>query len=356
MISRHNFTVILVFLCLLSCCPRTKGESNLVEFTTQGKKVRGLRLVEFANETVVIGLDGWLHSLAPDHTVQPIDGSYEPLPAAQLRNELRAEFGRDYEVIATNHFLVVQPVGRGNRWPDLFEQSHRSFITFMTRRGVDVRKGRFPMVAVVLPDEQTMYNEFRRMKIDKPRVAGLYANASNRIITHDAGGSRWTAETVRHEVAHQSAFNSGVHSRLNDTPKWITEGLGQMFEPTSMADQRAGASLNDMTNAPSLKKLQSKFDLADPREFAQAIEQIVASDAMFKDDKQVELAYAVSWSMMFYLAQRQPEAFATMLNHTASRPPFIEYDRDQRRQDFLRIVGQDEFAFSKHLAHFLLTL
>ena len=57
--------------------------------------------------------------------------------------------------------------------------------------------------------------------------------------------------------------------------------------------------------------------------------------------------------MMFYLSEREPKAFAGLLNHTASRPPFQEYTRKERLKDFERIVGVDTFEFSKRLAWYL---
>jgi Protein of unknown function (DUF1570) len=324
-----------------------------VEFTASGKLQQGLKLVEFAQEIVIIGRDGWLHTLKPSSDIRVVPGEYEPIPAAQLRNELRAEFGRSFEVLATKNFLVVQPVGRGDQWPNMFEQSHRAFLTFMRRRGVEVLEGRFPMVAVVLPDEQSMYAEFKKQKIDMSRVAGVYSSGSNRVITHDSGQLEYTAATVRHETAHQSAFNSGVHSRLNDTPKWITEGVGQMFEPAAMSDIRRINSVDETINHESLALLRKTYDLNDPAALAQAIESLVLDDSMFDQDAEVETAYAVAWAMMFYTAHRQPDAFAAILNHTSSRPPFVDYKRSEKMKDFERLVDANALELSKRLTRFL---
>ncbi len=40
-----------------------------------------------------------------------IDEKYEPASVVELRNELRNEFGPEFEVVATKNFLVVQPKG-----------------------------------------------------------------------------------------------------------------------------------------------------------------------------------------------------------------------------------------------------
>lgn len=329
---------------------------GLVEFFASGKLHRGMPLVDLAHEMIVIGRDGWLHSLDPrdrEAKIRAVDGRYQPASAAELRSELRSEFGSDFEVVATKNFLVVQPKGRGDRWPDLFEQSHRSFVSYMSKRGVNVRDGRFPMVAVVFPDQGAMYAEFERMKIDISRVSGLYANSSNRVMTHDGGRLSSIAATVRHEAAHQSAFNSGVHSRVNDTPKWISEGIGQMFEPPAMTDTRGGSPLTDRANRDSQRFINATYNGRDDVQFSRDVMQLISDDSMFQSDTQIDNAYAVSWAMMFYLAERQPQAFAKMLNHTAGRPPFQEYTRRDRIRDFERIVEVDTFEFSKRVSWFL---
>ena len=251
---------ISLALTLVFCSTTASAQGPaLVEFFSAGKTKRGLALVELANEVVVLGRDGWLHSVDPNgrSPIRRVSGQYSPVSAIEIRNELTAEFGRDFEVLTTKNFLVVQPRGRGQRWPDLFEQSHRSFVTYMSKRGVNVRKGRFPMVAVVFPDQKAMYDEFTRLNIDVSRVAGLYSNKSNRVMTHDGGRIDLTAETVRHEAAHQSAFNYGVHSRVTDTPKWITEGIGQMFESANMTDSRAGAHARERVNRESMRFIRA---------------------------------------------------------------------------------------------------
>lgn len=338
--------------------PGSAQPPDVVEFSAQGRLQTGLRLIRQRDGSVIMGRDGWLHAIdaAGSGPIQPVDHGYEPLSAAELRNRLRSEFRNGFEVSATPHFLVVQPRGRGRRWPDLFEQSHRAFISYLGKRGVRIREGRFPMVAVVYPDRSSMFSAFRSLDIDVSRVAGVYSNQSNRVMTHDGGRYERIASTVRHEAAHQSAFNSGVHSRVNDTPQWITEGLGQMFEPPAMAEPARTSRLRDRVNAESLKVLAGRFDVRRGPEFSAAVTDLVRSDAMFEDRDRVDEAYAVSWAMMFFLAERQPESFAGLLNFTATRPPFRTYTAGQRMIDFERVVGCDLIAFSSRVHWFIASL
>ena len=356
---RSTRSVLVIFLVAISSFA-TRGEcqnTGLVEFFSAGKLQRGMPLVDLVHEMIVLGRDGRLHSLDPqqDDNIRRVDGKYKPTSATELRNELQAEFGRNFEVVATNNFLVVQPKGRGRRWPDLFEQSHRSFTSYMSKRGVKVRNGRFPMVAVVFPDQGSMYDEFNRLKIDMSRVSGIYSNESNRVMTHDGGHLSLIAQTVRHEAAHQSAFNSGIHSRVTDTPKWITEGIGQVFESPGMGARRA-SQVRERANEDSMRLIEAKLRGRDEVHFDKVLLQLIGDDELFHNDRTVDKAYAVSWAMMFYLAERQPKDFARLLNFTSSRPPFRKYTRQQRIKDFETIVGVQSLEFSNRVKRFLQTL
>jgi hypothetical protein len=214
------------------------------------------------------------------------------------------------------------------------------------------------MVAIVFPDANAMYQAFESENIDVKRVAGLYSGDSNRVMAHDGGQSAQTEATVRHEAAHQSAFNSGIHSRVNDTPRWITEGVGQMFEPSAMTDPRGTTRLADRVNQESLRYLQKNFDRGAGKdtEFSEAVMQLLSDDSMFENQKQIDDAYAISWAMMFYLAERDSDAFAQILNHTATRPPFQSYSRGERLNDFEQFTGLETFEFSKRVSRFLQSL
>jgi len=330
-----------------------------VRFFVNSEWQTGLHLIDSSTESLIMAADGWLHTVAADERQQKIlttEERFRPASAMAMRNQLRAEFGSGFEVVATANFLVVQPRGRGDRWPEMFEDSHRSFVEFMAKRGVKVRNGRFPMVAVVLPDAAAMYAELDRLGIDVSRVAGIYANRCNRVMTHDGGRLADIATTVRHEAAHQSAFNTGVHSRVNDTPSWITEGIGQMFEPEALASGHAGAPLVDQINQESIEHLRDHFSLSNSEEINAWVERLVDGDKAFGNAANVHTAYAVAWAMMFYLSQRDSDAFADYLNFTATRPPFETYRRGQRRIDFERITGTDTVTFSNRLTRYLASL
>jgi hypothetical protein len=349
---------VVCFIVWISTVPATAQIPGIIEFVSSGKRQQGLALVELAHEMVVLGRDGSIRSIDPNSksNVHLPRQKYTPIEMPELRNRLRAEFGPHFEVVTTKNYLVVQPKGRGDRWPRLFEQSHRSFKSYLSKRGVNVREGRFPLVAVVYPDQTAMQRALRAEKIDVSRVAGIYFNETNRIMTHDGGRLAQIAATVRHEAAHQSAFNSGVHSRITDTPKWITEGIGQLFETASMTQSQSASRVADRANAESMYLIKKDLSGLNEVHFHKAVMRLLSDDLMFDSERDVYKAYAVSWAMMFYLAERQPRDFAKLLNYTAKRPAFRNYERADRLKDFEQIVGHDPLEFSTRVRRFLESL
>jgi len=333
------------------------SEPSLVEFTNEGRSYVGLSLARSLSTWLILSNDGQLHYLESEaafRDVKTLDGDFVPASTIELRSSLVREFGPSFEVIATQHFLVVQPRGRGTKWPDTFEQLHRQFTHQLRQRGVNVRKGKFPMVAVVMPDRAMLHAELNRQKLPTANIAGIYIANSNRVYTHDSGNDSSTLPVLRHEAAHQSAFNSNIHSRLNATPKWITEGLGMMFEPAAMADGRSSTVLQ-RAQMDALVKLRIRYS-DEQNSLPIDVRRLIADDIMFEHSRDVEHAYNISWLMMFYLSERRPAVFAKYLNLTTSRPPFIEYSKQQRLNDFQSITGQTIDTFASDLTRFVESL
>lgn len=349
----------LIFLGLsLSGFVARAAAPSMVEFQEGQQTRRGIPIMDFSHEMVVLGRDGQLHTLRGNarERVRTLPTPYEPATILEMRSNLQKEFGRDFEVLSTQHFLVVQPRGRGKRWPEMFEQSHRAFVNYMSRRGVKIRRGRFPMVAVVMPDESAMYSELKRMEVNAKRVAGIYALESNRVITHDGGHLRYIGATLRHEAAHQSAYNYNVHSRVVVTPRWVTEGIGQMFEPEAMVSGQSGLKIRERVNLDSLTVIRREFGSDLSSDFSDAIRDLIGSDQMFVNSKTTSKAYAVAWSMMFYMAEREPQAFSKVLAGTNRRGTYQPYDRFARLSDFERWVGTDIDQFASKVGWFLKSL
>lgn len=351
--SRLFLIVAVVFL-------RGSGvsaEPPLVRFQVNGHAKEGLLLVQTDHRTVLLSRDGWLHDSLDGQRPQietRLNSTFVATTAAELRSALQVEFGRGFEVVPTQHYLVVQSEGRGHRWPRTFEGLYREFVRFMEVRGLQTRSGRFPLVAVILPDQAEFQRELERLNVQLSRVAGIYQLGSNRVYLHEQGQRDYVAETVRHESAHQVAYNVGIHSRVADTPRWIVEGVGCLFEPAAMQSFHLQRGVRDRSHRGYVTQFIANF--RDPTLLATELLQLVSDDTLFQTSQSVDRAYCLSWALTFYMAERKPSAFAAMLQETNHLPPFQTYPRLQRQSDFARWIDQSLPQFAADLSRFIESL
>ncbi len=329
--------------------PQADPTFHSVQYRDESGWTVALELLSNPSERLLLKRDGSLGHLAagqPPGVYRRTDDAFLPMSAVELKRQLLDEYGRGYEVVSTPHFVIVQSRGRGDRWSGRFEASHHRFLAAMRSIGAGTQTGRFKMVAVVHPHRPAMEAELASRGFQIQNVAGLYGQDCNRIFTHDHGNPDYFEETLRHEAAHQSAFNCGIHSRLNATPRWITEGLGQWLEIDSESSSRHRMRIG--VNAVSYQILGQNGCLDDPAALSRHLASIIRGDELFADPSTTSLAYAVAWAMTHHLANRFPDKLATVYRHTTARPPFVDYPADRRRADFSSIVDPnlDRYAVS----------
>jgi hypothetical protein len=321
-----------------------------------GRPVRGLELVSATNRQVVLGSDGWIHDFDPRSVAAellPEEGSFKPLAAIELRGQLTKEFGAKFEVVATRNYLVVKPRGSDARWPGVFEQLHRTFVGYFTVRGVKVRQGNFPMVAIVMPDEATMQQYLRSLGVQVSGVLGVYDRASNRIVMYDHGAaSGGVNATICHEAAHQSAFNTGVHSRFAETPHWLVEGIGCLFQSPAMIEGRRNGPQNDRIDPGLLYAYQASYG-NNKAKLEADFDKMIRGDNAFRERTSIEDAYALAWALTFYLSEREPNVFSSLVQKCADRAPLSTYSDSQRMSDFLSVSGASSQAMAQRLSRFI---
>ena len=325
-----------------------------ISLLLDGERLAGLPLLWTNQRAVVLQPSGRLWDFDPSDAAEIVadENPFQPASQAEMSGLLYAEFGHQFKVTATSHYLVVHPV-RGKQWPDILERLHRAFLQFCGTRGLPLRKGRFPMVAIVFPD-QAAFMRYARSDRGGPmggNVLGYYSRASNRVAMYDHGrSSGGVSSTIRHEAAHQSAFNWGVHSRVAKTPHWIVEGIGTLFEADGIHDAAKNRSLQDRANPLMLDQFRDLYD-GRPDLLQKSIERIVADDRMFSFAQGP--AYAVSWAMTFYLAERRPDVLRELVETYTTREPFADYRSNAKTKDFAKALGMSIPMVSSQLAQFI---
>jgi hypothetical protein len=320
--------------------------------------IEGMPL-DWSGDVQLLGRDGHIWSINP-RTVRQferVEDDFRGYSAAEMRDRLLAEFGRRFEVTGSGQFLVVHPAGVRDRWAERFEQLYRSMLQYFAVRGFRVREPDFPLVAIVLADRNELHHYATREGFSSTvGILGFYSLRTNRVILLDetlrGTGStarddrRWARlmATIFHEAAHQTAFNVGVHSRTAAPPRWLSEGLGMLFEAPGIWNPQAFPDPLDRINHDRLADFRRRVGWLTGEQLAE----MVSSDAWFDNDP--VSAYATAWAWTFYLSETQPQRYAELLARTAAAPPFRTSTAAQRQSEFVELFGGE---FAMHAARLL---
>jgi len=306
----------------------------------------------------LLSRDGQLVDFAPQEAddYRETNASFTSYPIGKIREQLQGEFGSGFEITGTGHYLVVHPRGQRDQWARRFEELYRSFYNYFRVRGFALREPAYPLVALVFSRKEDYQRHARANGAYLgPGVLGHYSPRTNRILLFDVTGgdeSRVWSEnsaTIIHEVTHQVAFNCGVHTRFNDVPRWVSEGLATMFEARGVWNSLDHKEPGDRINHERLGDFKTYVA---KHAKTSSLSEMIASDGLFKSDP--EGAYAQAWAISYYLCQTQPRRYSEYLARTAQRSAFQEYSSSDRMADFRAVFGDDlemvEAQFLRYIA------
>jgi hypothetical protein len=357
----------------------------LVEVEVGKEKLQGRVAVHNDQLFWLMGQDGRLHGLTNDKVkkfrqVSPRFSSYS---ATVLRDQLRRELGKSFDVVGTRHYTVCA-VGdsKARTYAETFEELFRSFQAYFSVRGFKVNEPEFPLIAIIFPDYESFarYAAAESVSVSK-NLKGYYLSTSNRVALfedpasaaaqqsrldsprdlpvrsvlesaasfpfglplNDGEDSRaWGAiegslkDTMIHEATHQVAFNTGLHSRIGASPKWVVEGLATVFEAPGIRNSSSNSGVKTRINR------QRFIWFGNYREFRRkpkTLESVISSDDFFKSD--VLDAYSEAWAFSFFLIETRPRAYADYLRAIAAHDPLEAYPPQARLADFKRTVSKE---------------
>ncbi len=311
--------------------------------------------------------DGRLWNVTPKQLQkdETTDELFQPLKAQELGEQLSREVAElgiktPTQIVVTKRYVICSTAGRKYaEWcGSLFERLHDAFQAYWKAAGLELREPEFPLPAIVLKDH-AQFTEFAA-KHDRPDAAqsqGYFSEPTNRIILFDltAGPNSASAQTTAdiqkkitsspfnvattiHEATHQVAFNSGLHTRYADTPRWLTEGMAMFFEVPDL-ESRSGWKSIGRVNAPRRKDFRETT--RSPREAVPLVELIRADDVFLKERK-TRAAYAESWALTFYLLKTRREDVVSYLKTIQKKPRLIADSPDARLREFEEVFGETE--------------
>lgn len=314
-----------------------------------GRMLEGKPLNWSAEQVLLLSRDGQLYEFHPKlakeaKKTSPRFFGYSP---SEMKTELQREFGKQFDVSTTRHYLVVHPAGQRDQWANRFEELYARFTNYFRVRGFALSEPQYPLVAVVFRSQDEYYRHAAASGSPmRPGTLGHYDPKSNRVFlfdaTADSSGVDWSenADTIIHEATHQTAFNTGIHKRFAAAPRWLVEGLATMFEAPGVWNAQYDRTQADRINRGRWTDFNR---YATTRRDASAFTTIVSSDQPF--DRDPTGAYAEAWALSFYLCETQPRLYAAYLAKTAARPLFSEYTAAERMADFQDVFGAEMKMF-----------
>ncbi len=323
-------------------------------------RLEGLLLRLTTAEADLLARDGrlWMFDPAKAQDFRKLTIPFRGYTAAEVRSRLSQELGRNFEITGTGHYLVAHAPGQRDYWSQRFEELYRSFVRYFSIRGFRLQEPEFPLVAIVFRNQSDfMHYAQSDGGPAHPNVLGYYSRVSNRIALFDQGGgaadsAAWkeNAATIVHEASHQTAFNTGIHSRFADQPRWLIEGLGTMFEAQGVWDSSRYPARADRFNRGRLQQFQEYL----PRRPAGSLAEFISSDRPFLAD--INAGYAQAWALSFFLVETRPRQYCDYLARVAKREPFSEYSANARLADFRAAFGSDLRLLESHFLKFMAEL
>jgi len=317
---------------------------SLIEVQIDGRRVSGRVAAADERDFWLLERDGRLSTFRMDavNDFEELHPHFRADSVIELRDKLHQEFGRDFDYKTTAHYIVVASNGSAERYASLFEQIYRQFHTYFVARDFRINEPEFPLVAVVLPD-RNQFNLYCRAEGATPQagVVGFYLLKSNHVVLYDRAASGQSSvgdvdHVIVHEATHQIAFNTGVHSRIGQSPQWVVEGLAMLFEAEGIRVRPSERRPEDRINPERLDWFRR---YSSQRRQAKSLAAFLRDDSLFR--RSALDAYSEAWALIFYLMETHPVELARYLKVIAARDPLTAYEANSRLEDFCQAFGKD---------------
>ncbi len=363
---------------ILSCASLAWGVEHVtLQRDGQEQQISGKLVVEAADGGVLVQTpDGRLWAIEPQDLVKRSsdETAFAPLTREQLEKQLTAEL-TDFRVHHTENYLICYNTSRGYaEWCGaLYERLYKAFYDHWEDRGLTLKAPETPLVALVFQNKAS-YRDYAKAELGEAvdAIEGYYSLPSNRVMMYDLTGveganlgervgmsarinailsrpgAEGTVATIIHEATHQLAFNSGLHQRLGAVPRWLSEGMAIYFETPDLKNSRGWnriGAVNQMRLLTFRKSLASRP--------ADALAQLLSSDARFLDTSTAKEAYAEAWALNYFLIRTRQKDYVKYMQTLAEKGPLLPDSPAERLQDFTAAFGEDlgklDAAFVKYM-------
>ena len=374
----RNLCRTLAFLLLILTVADTgySGRPDLVEVRV-GKNVFQGRVV--AHNTSLFWLlqrDGRMRRLRMDSVsrFRSVTPRFRGFRAVDVKSALRREFGHGYAVVSTQHYVVVASPGDAKKFAEQFEKVYRTFVNYFGVRKFPIEKPKFPLVAVVFPDRAQFVKYARKDGVRiASRILGYYHPGSNRVALFDdsrttlgrieertigarpipgvfvrPSGIASFKDTIVHEGTHQVAFNTGLHTRIGPTPRWLVEGLATVFEAPGIRNRRGERGATSRINPARFDGFRRYVAAGRKRG---SLRQLIAGDSGIT--RNIHNFYAEAWALSYFLLETRSQNYSKYLRIVSGRDPLKPYPARDRTADFQQAFGTNIDRLERDFLRFM---
>ena len=371
--------LLAIALCLWPLGPAAALDHVVLKRDNQEITVDGRRLVTAEDGGIlVMARDGVLWAIPPKEQVRITsdDVPFTPLSREEMTRLMLAELPRGFEVHETANYLIFYNTSRAYaQWcGSLFERLYKSFTNYWTRKGFELDKPQFPLVAIVFA-ERDQYAKFTRPELGAAAssIIGYFSLRTNRMTMYDLTGietlsraldrrgssaqinkilarsdAARTVATIVHEATHQIAFNCGLHTRYSDCPLWFSEGIAVYFETPDLTSARGWRTIGAV-NRPRLVQFRRYLN----KRPADSLATLVTDDKRFRDTGKSLDAYAEAWALTYFLIKQRPKEYVAYLAMLSKKKPMIWDEPSTRLAEFKAAFGDDLAALDKEFLRFM---
>ena len=377
---------LLPFILVLAFTFPTATISALeyIRFTHDGKErnEEGRIIVDASDGIAFESRDGRLYVIEPENIVtrRSDDAPFIPYTKAEMLERLKVEFPQDkgYYHLDLPPFIVVYTTSRpfANLYGGILVKLYTQYVSFWKRLGVELTAPEYPMVAIVLSNEERFRQYAKEEGVDIfQEQRAYYHKWTNRIVLYDMSGietfregnqSRATLADIRrflahpsaydnvmtvvHEAVHQVGFNTGMHPRHTPNPVWLHEGLAVLHEVPDLRDSSGWTLGQPHINYPRLQQLRRYLGR---QHMESPIIKMIQDDKLFSTPATALDNYALAWGVTYYLVKRRPKELAAYLRILQAKTPESEDNGTIRIKEFESCFGSDWNTFDKDFLNFI---
>jgi hypothetical protein len=181
--ARSFCLLIVIGLVSLNSVTASAATPRLLELTVDDTLHTGRLIAKTSQYCWLMDQEGRLVRVELDRVTSFRKKSLEfrPFSSNVIGDRMRKEFGREFEIARTRHYVVCAPRGKAKQYAAVFEETWKHFHRYFAVRRFEVPEPEFPMTAVIFPYRDEFRDYCRKQGVKHLNYLGIYLGQSNRV-------------------------------------------------------------------------------------------------------------------------------------------------------------------------------